>query len=157
QAAAVVERGAQRAEDLAAALRADGPPTGNEPQPQPSPLAAARAAMSEAAAQLAGAQRSNASGAQQAMQQAARDLRAAAERGARATATSSNSPKAAGPGTSDESDSGDPQGTLAGTGTPDLSALKATLARQTGRAWGELPGHLRTEILQSTQGRYRDD
>ena len=44
-----------------------------------------------------------------------------------------------------------------GAGTADLSELKATIARQTGRAWGELPGHLRTEILQMAQGRYRDD
>jgi hypothetical protein len=35
--------------------------------------------------------------------------------------------------------------------------LKATVARQSGRAWGELPGHLRTEILQMAQPRYRDD
>ena len=35
--------------------------------------------------------------------------------------------------------------------------LKAMVARTSGRAWGELPGHLRTEILQMSQGRYRDD
>ena len=64
---------------------------------------------------------------------------------------------ASAPGTPAESDSGDPQGTLAGAGTPDLAELKATIARKTGRAWGELPGHLRTEILQMAQGRYRDD
>ena len=56
-----------------------------------------------------------------------------------------------------ESDSPNPEGTLAGAGTPDLAELKATIARKTGRAWGELPGHLRTEILQMAQGRYRDD
>jgi hypothetical protein len=121
--------------------------------------------MRQAAEQLAGTQRgganananANARAAQRAMQRAARDLRAAADRGAGATAAAANSPNATAPGASEESDNGDPQETLAGTGTPDLSALKATLARQTGRAWGELPGHLRTEILQRTQGRYRDD
>jgi hypothetical protein len=46
---------------------------------------------------------------------------------------------------------------MAGPGTPDLSELKALVATRTGRAWGELPGHLRTEILQMSQGRYRDD
>jgi hypothetical protein len=165
RAAALVERGAQQAGELAAALRADGPPSGSDsqtqsqPQPQPSPLAAARAAMRQAAERLAGSQRSNgnASAAQPAMQEAARALRAAAERGASATAAASNSPRDAAPGPSGESNNGESQETLAGTGTPDLSALKAALARQTGHTWGELPGHLRTEILQRTQGVYRDD
>jgi hypothetical protein len=161
QAAALIERGAQQAEDLAAALRADGPPSGSDArsQPQPSTLAAARAAMRQAAERLAGNPRGNgkASAAQPALQRAARALRAAAERGASATAAASNRPGAAAPGASEESTNGDPQETLAGTGTPDLSALQATLARQTGHTWGELPGHLRTEILQRTQGRYRDD
>ena len=40
---------------------------------------------------------------------------------------------------------------------PDLTELKEMIRRKTGRAWGELPGHLRTEILQMSQGRYRDD
>ena len=35
--------------------------------------------------------------------------------------------------------------------------LQAALRAKTGRAWGELPGHLRTEILQMSQGRYRED
>jgi hypothetical protein len=167
QAAAFVERGAQQAEDLATALRADGPPsgrdqdppnaTGGNSQPAARPLAAARAAMRQAARQLGGTQPDNARAAQSAMQQAARDLRAAAERGASAAQVASNSAQAAASGASEESDNGDPQGALAGTGTSDLSELKATLARQTGHAWGELPGHLRTEILQMAQGRYRDD
>jgi hypothetical protein len=167
QAAAVVERGAQQAEDLAAALRADGPPPGRgpaqadaasndaQPQPQPSPLAAARAGMRQAAQRLAGSERGNTSAAQLAMQQAARDLRAAAERGAGGAAATSA--PAAEPGAAEDSDTTDPQAALARTGTPDLSALQATLARQTGRAWGELPGHLRTEILEMAAGRYRDD
>jgi hypothetical protein len=29
--------------------------------------------------------------------------------------------------------------------------------QKTGRNWGELPPHLRTEILQLSQGKYRDD
>ena len=115
--------------------------------------------MSQAAQQLAQAQQGNGNGdatqaAGQAMRQAARDLRAAAERGSSAAAASAD---AAAPGVPGESDSTNPEGTLAGVGTPDLAELKATLARKTGRAWGELPGHLRTEILQMAQGRYRDD
>ena len=42
-------------------------------------------------------------------------------------------------------------------GDPDLGGLKAAVRAKTGRAWGELPGHLRTELLQMSQGRYRDE
>ena len=172
QAAATVERGAQQAEDFAASLRADGRPANHDPaqanaaaaeNPAPSrPLATARAAIRQAAGQLAQAkakgsnpnQEDAAQAARQAMEQAARDLRTAAEHGSSAAAANAN---AAGPGAAEESDSRDPQGTLAGAGTPDLSELKATIARQSGHAWGELPGHLRTELLQMARGRYRDD
>jgi hypothetical protein len=54
----------------------------------------------------------------------------------------------------------DPKGGRAGPGVaePDeLRALQEMVRAKTGRAWGELPGHLRTEILQMSQGRYRDD
>ena len=173
EAASIVERGAQQAEDLAAALHADGRPANHDPaqaqaandQAPPRPLASARAAMSQATQQLAQAQaqaqQGNGNGdaaqaAGQSMRQAARDLRAAAERGSSAAAAGANA-SAPAPGAPTESDSSDPQGTLAGMGTPDLAELKATIARKAGRSWGELPGHLRTEILQMAQGRYRDD
>jgi len=162
QAAALIERGAQQAEDLAAALRADRRPetprTGADAADTPQqPLAAARAAMRQAAEQLAQSQEQ---AARQAMQQAARDLRAAAQRGTstgEAGAAAAADASLAAQGAPGESDSGDPGATLARPGTPDLSELKAAIARKTGRAWGELPGHLRTEILQMSQGRYRDD
>jgi hypothetical protein len=51
----------------------------------------------------------------------------------------------------------DPQARAAGKGALDLAELKARVRSKTGRTWGELPGHLRTEILQMSQGRYRDD
>ena len=51
----------------------------------------------------------------------------------------------------------DPKSAPAGKGDADLTELKDMVRRKTGRAWGELPGHLRTEILQMSQGRYRDD
>jgi hypothetical protein len=51
----------------------------------------------------------------------------------------------------------DPEESEAGTADPDLAELQAAVRARTGRAWGELPGHLRTEILQMSQGRYRDD
>ena len=96
------------------------------------------------------------------MEQAARDLRAAAERGTPGPEQDPGGSAAAmtqgvPPGTPQDSENGDGQEAMAGTGTPDLSQLKALLSSKTGRAWGELPGHLRTEILQMSQGRYRDD
>lgn len=60
--------------------------------------------------------------------------------------------------------SGDPENenpnvtaTAAGKADADLAALQDLVRKKTGRRWGELPGHLRTEILQLSQGRYRDD
>jgi hypothetical protein len=164
QAAALIERGAQQAEDLAAALRADGQPTehpasanakGDNPQAPPRPLADARAAMRRAAQHLTQAQPDigNLDAAQQAMQEAAHSLRAATERGADAVTSS----QATTPATPRQPSDNDPQAALASAGTPDLAELKATVVHQTGRTWGELPGHLRTEILQMAQGRYRED
>lgn len=181
QAAAVVDRGAHQAEDLAAALRDDRPPTApagpNDTSPRP--LASARAAMRQAAQQLDRARNpaqgqdqgqgqdpsrgsDAAQGARQAMQQAARDLRVASRRGEGDGPNSPGSDATAAPGadaagTSPGSPGVDPRGALAGPGDADPSELKALVASKTGRAWGELPGHLRTEILQMPQGRYRDD
>jgi hypothetical protein len=152
QAAALIEGGAQQAEDLAAALRTERPPDPAPGSGSGAALATARAAMRQAAEQLAQGQPE---AAQQAMQQSARDLRAAAERGTGPGAATTASQPA--PGSDQESDRGDPGETLARQGTPDLTELKATIARTTGRTWGELPGHLRTEILQMSQGRYRDE
>jgi hypothetical protein len=50
-----------------------------------------------------------------------------------------------------------PDRATADPGPADLAELKDLVLHKTGRAWGELPGHLRTEILQMAQGRYRDD
>jgi hypothetical protein len=98
------------------------------------------------------------------MRQAARDLLAAAQ------PSPSDSP---GPGTEPGGDPAlaqsepapanpdgsprDPQSRPGGKADPDLTELQDLIRRKTGRAWGELPGHLRTEILQMSQGRYRDD
>ncbi len=164
----MIERGAQQAEDLAAALRselaaaAQARPQG-EPPASSTPLGEAQEAMRQAARQLEQAREPGQSGqaarsAQDAMASAARALhQAAAER----------SGERDGPGelaSRDEASPGDPQGpTLdpksapAGTAAPDLTELKNLIQARSGRAWGELPGHLRTEILQMSQGRYRDD
>jgi hypothetical protein len=177
RASEAVERGAQFADDVAAALRserqaanaravapADAPAAG-EP-----PIGEARAAMVRAAQQLDQARDPDQAGravpaAREAMREAARDLRAAASQ----LAAPSLAADELANGEAPESSPSDPTSTTP-TGSPrdpqsrpgskaetDLTELKETIRRKTGRAWGELPGHLRTEILQSSQGRYRDD
>ncbi len=51
----------------------------------------------------------------------------------------------------------DPESAPGGKVEADLTELKTLVRQRTGRSWGELPGHLRNEILQMQAGRYRDD
>ena len=51
----------------------------------------------------------------------------------------------------------DPTGGPGGKADPDLTELKEKIRTKTGHKWGDLPGHLRNEILQMQAGRYRDD
>jgi hypothetical protein len=185
RAAELAERGAQHAEDLAAALRADRPAgshanagtetdtdtdTEAKHRTDPGDLAAAREAVSQASRRLGQArgpalgQRAM-SAARQAMQGAAERLQAAADarsigRGAGQGRDQQAPALAQAPPATGQPDAGsrEPRGTRAGIATPDeLHDLQALLRKQTGRKWGELPGHLRTEILQMSQSRYRDD
>ena len=151
-AADLVEQAARNAEDMAAGLRAEAQAAA--PAATPGELAAAQAAQRAAGQHLAEAQAHApgrpAQAAASAMHQAAQGLRSAAQ---------SRSPSR-GPGQPHEttaSTSSDPKSARIGKGEPDLAELQAALRAKTGRAWGELPGHLRTEILQMSQGRYRDD
>ena len=161
QAADLVEQAARHAEDMAAALRADRP--ADAPDAGQGDLAAAQAAQREAAQQLAQArapsqpagQADHAAEAARSMHQAAQGLRAASQPPAgppqMAEAKEGDSP-------SKHSETpSEPKGKRAGKADADLAELQAALKAKTGRAWGELPGHLRTEILQMSQGRYRDD
>ena len=42
-------------------------------------------------------------------------------------------------------------------GLPDLGAFGKELKKYAGRTWGELPGELRTRILQDMRARYGED
>ncbi len=53
--------------------------------------------------------------------------------------------------------SNDPRSNPAGVAAPDLAGLPAMARTKSAHNWGELPGHLRTEIMQLSQGKYRDD
>jgi hypothetical protein len=175
RAAELAERGAQSADDLAAALRAEADAVADakhRPAPDPNanadanPLADARQAMSRAARQLRQAREPDPDSdphssaalrdARQAMRGAAERLQAAVE--AQDQAEAGDRPgRGEGPRVAD-ADGRDPRGGRAGVAAPaELREIQDMVRETTGRAWGELPGHLRTEILQMSQGRYRDD
>jgi hypothetical protein len=151
QAADQAEQAARHAEDTAAALRADPPPgpvdraAGN--------LAAAQAAARSASEHLTQARTAGQSAALAAQAAAAAAMRRAAQV-MRSTAPPARGPARPGQPTSPGTE---PRTALADHGSPDLSDLKAAVRLQSGRTWGQLPGHLRNEILQMAQGRYRDE
>ncbi len=167
RAAEMIERGAQQAEDLAAALRSEvAAAAGARPKGEPpasAPLGEAREAMRQATRQLDQARdpeqgRQAARSAQEAMANAARALRQAAaqqagEPGNEGDLASRDEPSPDGP----HGPTLDPKSAAAGTAQADLEELKSLIKAKSGRSWGELPGHLRSEILQMSQGRYRDD
>jgi hypothetical protein len=180
--AELLERGAQFADDFAFALDAElrasrGMPlarSGDKPESaSPGALGAAREAMSRAARALdwgrgAGQTETAVRAGAQAMREAARELRAASQASdeAREVATagelraaepSTLDPQAEPSGTQAPGPELDSESGLAGKAAPDQSALKEVIRTNPRRAWGELPGHLRTEILQTVRGRYRDD
>ncbi len=153
QAADQAEQGARHTEDLAAALRADRPSGAVDPATDG--LAKAQSDVRGASQHLSQARAGALSPAEasQSTRAAAVAMHKAAQ-GLRATDRSTRgSPSARESATT----ANDPRGTLAGKGDPDVAGLKAAVRAKTGRTWGELPGHLRTEILQVSQGRYRDD
>jgi len=179
RAAESAERGAQSADDLAEALRAESPRAraratadAGADRPDPASLAGAREAMGQAAQSL-GRAREPGHGGGEAVDAARRSMRAAADRLQAAaekargggepgdgedggeSVAGSDPPTAAGqPGAA----AGDPKGGQAGTADPaTLRDIQEIVRSKTGRRWGELPGHLRTEILQMSQGRYRDE
>jgi hypothetical protein len=172
RAAELVEHAAEQADDLAAALRADRPAEALAGEPDPADadrqagLASALSAQRQAGRELAQAQAGDpaqgppaAQAASGSMHQAAQGLRAAsqARRGRSSSPPSSSMADAPPPDGTPRSSSRDPKGGPAGKAAADLSELQALIKAKTGRSWGELPGHLRTEILQMSQGRYRDD
>jgi|GEM_PF-1942411 len=167
RAAEMIERGAQHAEDLAAALRAELAAAAQaRPQGQPSasaPLGQAREAMRQAARQLDQAREPSQGqqagrAAQNAMADAARALRqAAAQQFGEPGNDGDLASRDEAPPMHPQGSMPDPHSAPAGKTAADLAELKNLVQAKSGRTWGELPGHLRSEILQMSQGRYRDD
>ena len=170
QAADLAERAARSTEDMANALLAEKAAldaqaladAANAPTPEQGPLqgealAKARDAMNRAAASLQQARTASASkgdSAKQALREAAKTLQAAAESQVQAQETAEPRMTTRQAGTTK-----DPKGREITKGTTEtLTDLKALVQKKTGRNWGELPGHLRSEILEmARQPRYRDD
>ncbi len=166
RAADLVERAAQAAEDLAQALKLDIPNEAGQAadlQPARDALAEARQQLAQEGKGPAAAQAANANAPQQgaahastgqnasqSMQRAAQAMRTAA-RSAQGR-DSNGEPMAA-----NEGQTLDPKDNGAGVVAADLTELQAMIRQKTGKSWGDLPGHLRTEILQLSQGKYRDD
>jgi hypothetical protein len=98
-------------------------------------------------------------GAQNAMEQAAQSLRQAAQQLAQQQGQQpgqqQGQQQAQQPG---QPNSRQPTGDgRADGGAPDLRAFEKDLQKHGGKAWGELPGELRTRVIQDMKARYGDD
>jgi hypothetical protein len=168
RAAELAERGAQRVDDLIAALRAGSEP-GSGSESKHRALADAREAVSRAARALdrahppapdPGSDPGAMGDARRATREAADRLQSAAESDRSRDPDDGEAEPGSEPGAPDRSlaQSREPQGRRAGVAVPEaLDQIQDLVRRTTGRRWGELPGHLRSELLQMSQGRYRDD
>jgi hypothetical protein len=145
QAAQALDRATHQAEQAARQLV----PQAGKPQPD-SPgdaqagrqLQQAQGEMSQARGQLAQGQTRQAG---QAMQQAAQALARAAQQ--------LGQPQI---GPANANARSRPAGAL-GQGAPDLSMFGKDLQQYAGKPWGELPGELRTRIIQDVKARYGAD
>ena len=134
-----------------------GAPKAGTPSPDASPQAGdavqkAEQQMEQAGNQLGQGKPGEANGQ---MQDAARSLEQAANQ-----LGQGQSPGQAGegqpgqPGQPGQRPNGNPGGP---GGTPDLRSFPADVAKHNGKAWGELPGEVRTKIIQQMSARYGED
>ena len=160
QAADLVERAARDAEDFAAGLRAEAAVAGDpgeaaaDANASKNGLADARESLRGLSRRLSQAPPGPNGGA--AAKAAAPEMRQAAD-SLRAAARAADKGPAAPPAGEPDPDNPNVTAEAAGVAEADLSALQDLVRKKAGRRWGELPGHLRTEILQLSKGRYRDD
>src|SRR5262249_10503898 len=145
QAAQMLDRAAQQAAQAAQQMAGGGQPQGAQQAGQA--LQQGQKQVGEAQGELGQGQPQ---GAQAAMQQAAQAPQQAA---GSAQQTAQQGQK---PGQPSLSKQPGPLG-AAGVGLPDLSMFGPEAKKYAGRPWGELPGELRTRILQDMRARYGED
>ncbi len=154
--AELLQQAANHAEDVAAALKADAGQAQAEMQNQgegKADLAAARDAQRDAGQQLAQAHEAKGEAAANESTKAASNSMRNAAQGLRAASKPSRSKGSRdGKMASDDPSNHEPRGDEAGKADPHLAELQEAIKARTGRSWGELPGHLRSEILQMSQG-----
>jgi hypothetical protein len=146
--------GTQAAQKLEEAAQAARQASGSAPKTALQDLAKAAAAVQEGRQQAAEAQKqlnqSQPQAAQAAMQQAAQAMHEAAQQ-ARSSQRSDEA------GTPDEQSRFSGLKGVAAAGVPDARLLGPEGKKYAGRPWGELPGELRTRVLQDIRARYGDD
>jgi hypothetical protein len=148
QAAQALERAGQQAGQSAAqqtAGKAGSPQAGQA-------LQQAQGQMGQAQGQLNQGQPRSA---QTAMEKAAQALQQAAQQMAQGPASGPSSQPPTQPGRPGETSPGE-FGAAPG-GAPDPNLFPADLKKYAGRPWGELPGELRTRIVQDLQAKYGED
>jgi hypothetical protein len=149
QAAQALDRAAQQAQQAGQQM-AEAAQQGQQPGQQAQQaqtgqsLQQAQGQMGQAQQQL-GQRRPQ--GAQQSMQQAAQSLQQAA----RSLQQQQGPPGKPNP----QSEPG--KLGAAGGGMPDLSALNPELKKYAGKRWGEIPGELRTKLIQDMEAKFGDD
>jgi hypothetical protein len=147
QAAHALDQAAKQAEMAARQMTAafDLPPKESEPGESGAPpgqaLQQAQSAMGQAQAQLG---QGNQQAAREAMQRASQGLQQAARQLTRQSGQRSPGGQMGGLGAGE-------------AGIPDPSLLGGDAKQYAGKRWGDLPGELRTKIIQDMQAKYGDD
>jgi hypothetical protein len=157
QAAQALDRAAQRAqqaaERLASAAQQGQPQAGQQPG-QPSAQTQAGQSVQQAQGQMGQAQQQLGKGqsqqAGQAMQQAAQSLQQASQQLAQAQQQRQ-------PGQPGQPGAVIPTFGASAGGLPDLSRYGPDAKKYQGKRWGELPGDLRTRIVQDLKGQFGED
>jgi hypothetical protein len=148
KAAAELEKTAERAEPGNA--KSGEPKDGESARQTEEALRSARAEMSKATTQLS--QPNQKDEAATAMRQAARDL----ERAARQM-TPGSKPAASQAGRTGNPATQPNQGAVPGDGAPGVVPADLDLGPHAGKTWGELPGEVRTRLLQEMKARYGEE
>jgi hypothetical protein len=149
RAAQAMDQAARQAGDAAGELAGGGKGSGS-PQAGKA-MEQAKGQMGEAGKQLGQGQPGPAGGA---MEKAAQSLQQAANQLGQGSGGSGNGPPKPGQGMGGANAGGNIGGP---GGTLDLRGLSPDVAQHTGKKWGELPGEIKTKVIQEMRARYGED